>query len=41
LTFTVGARAENYDISGITVSEDNTGNWKTDNLIPLKIQVFS
>ena len=36
LTFTVGARAENYDISGITVSEDNTGNWKTDNLIPFK-----
>ena len=35
-TFTLGARAENYDISGTTVTKDNNGNLKTDDLIPFK-----
>jgi outer membrane receptor protein involved in Fe transport len=35
-TFTLGARAENYDISGTTVAKDNNGNLKTDDLIPFK-----
>ncbi len=35
-TFTLGARAENYDISGITVDKDSNGNLKTDDLIPFK-----
>ena len=35
-TFTLGARAENYDISGTTVTRDNNGNLKTDDLIPFK-----